>query len=100
MKIIIALVMTLSAAAAMASGPSVKETLRSIEMDRNVKCEFVSGSLAICIGSNQDTKVCRSTSTYECVGAESFVLKLKIKTSYNYDSNSRESVVTGVNFEH
>lgn len=98
MKHILAIVFALSTTAAFA-GDSVKSTLRLIEADRGVKCEFVSGTMSICIGSNPDSKICRTTSTYECVGQESFELKLKIKTSFNYDTNSRESVVTGILFE-
>jgi hypothetical protein len=101
MKIAIILVVALSSLMAMASGMTVRETLRGIESERNVKCEFSSASLAVCLGNDPEYKICKSTSTYVCQGAEEkeLIVKLKIKSSFDYSEQERASYVTGIIYE-
>lgn len=92
MKTLLVGLLCLSSVSAFAR-ETVKEALSRIETDRNVRCDYRKGSLALCMGSDPVYKICTSTSTYSCYGLESFQLKLKIKSSFNYDSQERESSV-------
>lgn len=92
MKLIIGLILTLTAFSSFAS--SVSDKVAEIEMDKNVKCSYVKSSFAICLGTPRALATCRYSSTFSCYGAESFKLKLKVKEYYNSRTNSRESVVT------
>lgn len=76
---------------------SPKRVVARIQNQENVRCEYQGASLAVCIGSNQLTKVCRSTYTYECDGESSFTLSLKVKSFFDYDANERVSEVQSIN---
>ena len=98
MKLIIGLLMTFFAASAFA-GDSVSVTISRIEMDKNVRCDYINSSFNFCIGTQRELATCRHTETYQCYGAESFKLKLKVKEFYSNRSNSRDNVVTSIKYE-
>ena len=98
MKLIIGLLMTVFAASAFA-GDTVRETVSRIEMDKNVRCDYIKSSFNFCIGTQRELATCRHTETYQCYGAESFKLKLKVKEFYSNRSNSRDNVVTSIKYE-
>lgn len=90
--------MTVFAASAFA-GDSVKETISRIEMDKNVRCDYIKSSFSFCLGTPRELATCRYTQTFQCYGADSFKLKLKIKEFYSNRTNSRDSVVTSIKYE-
>lgn len=91
MKLIMGLIFALTAASSFAA--SVSDKVAEIEANYNVKCEYSKSSFAFCFGSPKDLATCRYTETYSCYGAESFKLKLKVKSYYDASSNKRESKV-------
>lgn len=99
MKITISLMVSLLSFSAFASGRSPSDTISRIEADNNVRCDLVKNSFAVCIGSPREVATCRYTKTYSCYGVESFKLKLKVKDSYNYSINARETVVTSIRYQ-
>jgi hypothetical protein len=98
MKLIVGLLMTVFAASAFAYD-SARETVARIEMDKNVRCDYIKSSFNFCIGTPRELATCRYTQTYQCYGVESFKLKLKMKEFYSNRTNSRESVVTSIKYE-
>lgn len=94
MKLTIALAFSLMAFSTFAS--SVEDTISSLEFNHNVKCEHVKNSFAFCYGTGKPFNTCRYTSTYSCVGQESFAAKLSVKEFTNNRTQKRETTVTKV----
>lgn len=92
MKAIIIGLLVLSSFSAMAR-ETLRETLNRVQLEQNVQCVLENAGFDFCIGNDPTYKVCRSTRTYACSGEENFVLKLKVKTSYNESTGARETVV-------
>lgn len=95
MKFTLALLMCCFVFSSFAS--SVEETVKDIEVERNVKCEYVRTNMGICLGSpvTLEPSFCRYSKIFSCVGAETFKLKVKVNSSYNQKTNSYESKVVG-----
>ncbi len=76
---------------------SVEEKVKDVEADRNVKCEYVKTSVGICLGSpvTLTPALCRYSKTFNCDGAETFKLKVKVKGYYNQQTNGYEEKVIG-----
>jgi hypothetical protein len=98
MKLILAVTMSFMAFNAFAGESTVESTIREIETERNVRCDFERNSFSFCVGTPREAATCRYSKTYSCFGAESFKLKLKVKDYYNWGTNSRETVVTDVSY--
>lgn len=92
MKLVMGLAFALVAGSSFAS--SVSDKVASIEASHNVKCEYTKSSFAFCIGTPREMAVCRYSETYYCYGAESFKLKLKVKSYFDHSTNRRETKVT------
>lgn len=99
MKLILAIVISIFSISSFAGERSVSSTLSKVEFEKNVKCEFVKSSFAVCFGTPAQVQTCRYTSTYQCFGNENLTLKLKIKSFYNVRTNVRENVVTKIKIQ-
>lgn len=96
MKLVFLSVLAMSSLSAFAATPS--EVISEIEATRNVKCDYVKSSFAICLGAPRQLATCRYSETYACFGAESLKVKLGVKESYSPASNTRISKVTKVKY--
>lgn len=99
MKQFIVAAIALVSLSAIASERSPSDTISRIERDSNVKCDLIKNSFSVCIGSPREVATCRYTKTYSCYGLESFKVKMKVKDYYNYNTNSRETVVTNISYK-
>lgn len=97
MRLITAILFSLLSVSAFAS--SVEDTISSIEFNKNVKCEHVKSSFAFCYGTGRPFNTCKYTSTYSCVGQESFVAKLSVKEFTNNRTQKRDTTVTKVSIK-
>lgn len=77
---------------------SISDVVSRIETDRQVRCEFVKKSLAVCFGSPAEIAFCRFSVLYRCTGAEKLDLKLNVNEFYNANTNSRETIVTKIKY--
>lgn len=80
---------------------SVKDTVSKLEDGNDVQCAQVSKSRPICLGLAVDEAArkaipCWYSVKFECVGAEQFTAKLRVKESYNTSTGKREGNVTKV----
>lgn len=80
---------------------SVSDTISKLEDGNDVRCAKVSKSRPICLGLAVDEAAresipCWYTVKFECVGAEQFTAKLRVKESYNASTGKREANVTKV----
>jgi hypothetical protein len=101
MKFIAVALLSLSAFSAFAVTPKAK--IAEIQYYHNAKCTQVDQTRSYCVGSvNPDYHMlrnCTHTETYHCMGEEEdFGLKLKVKESYNFETDRREKNVTSVTF--
>lgn len=99
MKLIAVALLSLSAFSAFAVSP--KEKIAEIQYYQNAKCTFIEQSKSFCVGSvNPDYHMlrnCTHTETYHCMGEEEdFGVKLRVKESYNFETDRREKNVTSV----
>lgn len=99
MKLLAALM--ISAFSLSAFSASISETIAKLEDGNDVQCSRVSKSRPICLGLAVDaaakkTIPCWYSVKYECSGAENFLAKLRVKESYNVDTDKREQKVTKV----
>lgn len=80
---------------------SVSDTIARLEDGNDVQCTQVEKSRPICLGLAVDeaarqTIPCWYSVKFECIGAEDFKVKLRVKESYNASTDKRESNVTKV----
>ena len=99
MKKFIVAIISVTSFSVMANERSLSETLSRIERENNVRCELVKKSPSVCLGSPVKSALCYYKKTFTCDGAESFKLKLRVRSSYNLRTNSREIVVTKIVFK-
>jgi hypothetical protein len=96
MKKLALLVMVFVSLSAFA-GRSAEEVILEIEEREAVSCTFVSESrFELCLGNPTTFGICRWSKRYECSGASSFGVKLKMKSMPNYTRGSDDISVTKV----
>lgn len=80
---------------------SINDTISRLEDGNDVQCTQLSKSRPICLGLAVDeaakkTIPCWYSAKFECIGAEQFTVKLRVKESYNASRDRREQNVTKV----
>lgn len=75
---------------------SAGERIEKIEAERNVKCEYKSHSIPICIGMERRYQTCRISYTFTCTGQENLEVKIRMKEYYDYFKDKRNWKPTSV----
>ena len=97
MKLLIAMIISVFTTSVFAADLSIEGTLKRVETENNVTCEFAKTSkIQVCFGYPSEYSLCRYTETYECSGTEAFTLKLKVKETGNSYKKTSKRVVTKV----
>lgn len=98
MKSVLLVATFLISSAALAG--SVENKIKEIENQNNARCENRKTSSSFCLGPDYYSQVCFYSVKYNCLSQEGdFTVKIKVKSSYNFDLEKRVEKIRKVKIQ-